>query len=64
MIRRTDHTQGSAAAQHASHLLEFLKHPSLALDHAEWAWNNVKKPETKAFWVEVINELKNKTAAT
>jgi len=44
--------------QHAAYLLRFFEHPEVAIDHAEWAYNHVKKLENKEFWKGVIEVLK------
>lgn len=42
----------------ADFLISHYGNPQPALDHAEWAWKHVKKPETKEFWREVIAEIR------
>lgn len=39
-------------------LLEFFGDEKAALKHAEWAYREVVKQETKNFWMKVIKELK------
>lgn len=39
------------------HLLKHFATKELALEHAQWALDNVQKASTIAFWQQVINAL-------